>query len=234
MPNSISVILPVRNAELQIVERIEQLLEMLPDFATDFEILVIDDGSDDLTAELALEFCRAYPQIRMIGRAQSQGLGAAIEMGMARTHGDFVFVGEINSAISATEVRRLWEMRHDSDLVLAKALIQPKPIPDRLMNRLTAWGDALKRNNAQLQATDSSEIQQALASLQMIRRSAIESLTRVADPEQQISVERDELTSTVRLSQANMRASRAHLPVAATPVMTPLAPSFATAPSQVR
>lgn len=224
LPNSISIILPVKNAEMMIVDQVEQLLDMLPDFATDFEILIIDDGSDDLTAEIALELARAFPQIRMISRSQSQGLAAAIEMGMARTNGEFVFVGEINATISANQLRRLWELRHDQSLVLAKALAEPKPIADRLMSRLVAWGDALKKNNATLQADDSRQVAEALVSLQMIRRSAIESLTQVAQPENQISVERDHLTSTVRMIDRPTMAPRASGQTHAAPIMMPLAP----------
>ncbi|MCA9107997.1 MAG: glycosyltransferase [Planctomycetales bacterium] len=204
MPNSISIILPVRDAELTIIDQVERLLEMLPDFTQEFDLLIIDDGSSDLTGDLASEMARSFPQIQVISHRQAQGYAAAVETGMARTRGEYVFVADINASISATDLRRLWEMRHDSELVLAKALVEPKPIGDHLMNRLMAWGDALKRNDAQLEISsredESAIIADALASIQMLRRSAIESLAQVAQPEERLRVERGQRTSTVRLA----------------------------------
>ena len=50
---SLSVVVPVHNAERNLTQRIGRLLEVLPDLVAKFEVLIVDDGSADQTMEVA-------------------------------------------------------------------------------------------------------------------------------------------------------------------------------------
>ncbi|MHB0960724.1 MAG: glycosyltransferase family 2 protein [Pirellulaceae bacterium] len=164
-----SVVLPVHNAQSSLSHNVHALLEVLPEIAARFEILVVDDGSTDHTEELAHELSRCYPQVRVVRHARRRGAAAAMQTGMRQSIGDVVFVHEETTPIRATELRRLWEMRHDQELVTARTEAPCPPRTPHGLDRLTVWGDpVLHPSNAH-----------RFAGVQMLRREAVEELAAV-------------------------------------------------------
>lgn len=88
----LSVIIPVYNEKGTIL----QILKKVQDVPVDKEIIVVDDGSTDGTAEL-LESIRgettgAYSNVRVITREENEGKGAAIREGLRHVNGEFVVI----------------------------------------------------------------------------------------------------------------------------------------------
>ena len=69
MTTSLSLILPVHNAELTLERDVFLLVEFLPELTPAFEILIIDDGSVDDTIILACDLATRFPQIRDKGQS---------------------------------------------------------------------------------------------------------------------------------------------------------------------
>ncbi|MBC7852734.1 MAG: glycosyltransferase family 2 protein [Pirellulaceae bacterium] len=176
MNPSLSIILPVYNAQATLARQIGQLLDVLPDLTSRFEILVVDDGSTDHTDEIAHQFRRQYPQLKIARHAWQRGMAAAVQTGMARSCGDIVFVQEEQTEISTADIRRLWEMRHDEKLVLARAQSEARPTAG-LMDRITRWAAVLQQS-----------AKRSSAGIQMIRRQAIDELNRSAAPEEKLTI----------------------------------------------
>ena len=139
MNDSLSIIVPVHNAEAVLPQQIERLLEMLPDLTNRFEILVVDDGSTDQTVELARELACEYPQLRLIRHAQPRGTDLAIKTGLQWAQGLTVLVQDDTASLSPTDLQRLWSLRQDHT-----APLQPRVIDASLLERLTTWGQALR------------------------------------------------------------------------------------------
>ena len=179
MNPSLSVILPIYNAETTLARQVHQLLDVLPDLTGRFEILVVDDGSTDHTDEIAHDLRQQYPQLKIARHAWQRGMAAAVQTGLARSVGDMIFVQEEQTEVSAADVRRLWEMRHDDKLILARAQSEPRPITGGLIERLTRWAAALQ---------DSARKQPTTAGIQMIRRQGLEELRRSPSPEEELTI----------------------------------------------
>jgi len=78
----LSVVIPVYNEAEGIVALVGEVCAAL-EGALDFEVLVVDDGSDDDTAAL-LQACRAsHPRLRVLRHAQRSGQSAALVSGVA-------------------------------------------------------------------------------------------------------------------------------------------------------
>ena len=84
MPHSLTVVMPAYNEEKTVVASIGlaiKELQGLKDILFDYEIIVVNDGSNDKTAQLVSENYSDHPCIKLISREQNQGKGAAVAEG---------------------------------------------------------------------------------------------------------------------------------------------------------
>ena len=59
---SVSVLLPVKDAQATLNDSVQETLDWLADHAAQFELLIIDDGSTDATSEIAHELLGIIPK----------------------------------------------------------------------------------------------------------------------------------------------------------------------------
>jgi glycosyltransferase involved in cell wall biosynthesis len=85
MPN-ISVVIPTYNSELTIKETIESVQKQT---FTDFEIIVIDDGSQDNTIELVKSLIESEPRLKIFCY-ENGGVAVARNRGIELAQGDFI------------------------------------------------------------------------------------------------------------------------------------------------
>ncbi len=85
----LSIVVPAYNEEATIQCVLEALLREIPNV---YEILVVDDGSKDRTAELTEQMCVQHPQIHLIRQPRNMGKTAALRAGFAASTGEIVVV----------------------------------------------------------------------------------------------------------------------------------------------
>ena len=90
IPGSLSLVLPAHNEEENIGIVIDRAFEILPGFADDFEIIVVNDGSRDRTAAIIDELGRNHPEVRPHHHAVNRGYGGALTTGFKASTGDYV------------------------------------------------------------------------------------------------------------------------------------------------
>lgn len=83
---AVSVILPVYNARRFVVEAMRSILDQT---FTDFEFIVIDDGSTDDSFRIVKEAAAGDPRLRLV-RQENQGVSAAANRGMELARGEFL------------------------------------------------------------------------------------------------------------------------------------------------
>ena len=168
---TLSIVLPVRNGEDRIVERVRQVFAELRKVTNrSTEIVVVDDGSQDRTSEVLESLHQEIPKLRVVRHSRPRGMEAAGQTGLERSSGDLVFIQETDSSIRFDDLQRLLKMSEDPSVVAARAESQPQPLASALVRRLRAWGAA---------ADDSLEdqtIKTEPACLQMVRRPQLQRL----------------------------------------------------------
>jgi len=114
LKRSLSVLLPVHNAQATLERHVAGLLEVLPDLTTDFGLLIVDDGSTDATPEVASELAARYPQVRAIRHSFRLGITRAIQTGARHATGDVVITHDGQPGMRSIDVLRLWRDRDRS------------------------------------------------------------------------------------------------------------------------
>ena len=164
MEPSLSVLLPVENAESTLASTVNRILEVLPELTTHFEISVIDDGSTDATIEVADELVSRYPQVRVVRHSKPLGRTAAIQTGMKHSTGEILFLADDHCRLPLSDFRRLWEAIPGQEIVLAEP---PSPDqsnrPDRpRQDRVGSGGSQMLRRGTAERFRDSLTDQAAL------------------------------------------------------------------------
>jgi glycosyltransferase involved in cell wall biosynthesis len=111
---TLSVVLPVRNAEASLRRQVDHLLEILPDLTHQFEVVIVDDGSTDHTADVVQDIQAEFPQVRYTWCGPKSASKKAAEIGISRCRGEVVIVQDEAAEVRPSDIRRLWEMRCDS------------------------------------------------------------------------------------------------------------------------
>ncbi len=182
MKDSLSIILPVKNIQADTESRIVGLLEFLCEIATDVQVIVVDDGSEDATAEILDDLRRIYPQIAVSRKQTSVGPESAAESSLHLANGEFIFLHQSFDPIDYEEIQQLWKLRRDEQLVIARAATRVRRVDQGLLQKLQEWGRKLEDNWPQPRATSGG--------LQMMRRDGVKGLSGIRDSLEDLEVTR--------------------------------------------
>ena len=117
-PAGLSVFFPAYNDSGTIASMVIRAVKAASELTPDFEIIVVDDGSADGTAEIADELARTYPQVRAVHHPQNRDYGAALQTGFRSATKELIFYTDGDAQYDPAELSMLWSrMSADADLV---------------------------------------------------------------------------------------------------------------------
>lgn len=103
---SLSVVIPAYNEEASIEQCVTTLETVLKGITTDFEVIVVDDGSQDRTAAILEELSRTRPHLVAIHHGRNRGLGAGLRSGFAHCHKSLTFYSDADLPFDFAELVR--------------------------------------------------------------------------------------------------------------------------------
>ncbi len=181
MPTSLSYILPVFNGERDLKEQAYRLLDTLSDLTAQFDLLIIDDGSQDDTSNVAADLVGMFPQVSLIRNQLRYGQTAAEQTGLRETRGELIMIQDNVSEPSIKEIVQLWELRHDEGLVVAVGRTPKLDSVDKTRHfRLDAGSEGVPASGAKPIGSG----------LKIIRRSALRQLGNGKLPRHHLQVKR--------------------------------------------
>lgn len=171
---NLSVFFPAYNDAGSLPELLERTFYVLPQLTLDYEVIVIDDGSQDNTASILESLCAVYaPHLKVITHETNLGYGAALRSGFAACEKEVVFYTDGDGQYDVSELEKLWkEMRPDVDMVNGYKLNRG----DGWLRRLT--GDAYKRLVRSLFAITIRDVD---CDFRLIRRSLLTQIQLYSD-----------------------------------------------------
>ena len=121
-----SLIIPSYNEGANI-QKIVQILSEILDSAIpeEYELIVVDDDSPDLTWKLAQELTPQYPQLRVMRRQEEKGLSTAVIRGWQVARGEILGVIDADLQHPPEILLQIWsEMEKGADLGLASRHVE--------------------------------------------------------------------------------------------------------------
>ena len=146
---SISVIIPALDEAASLPELVQRTDEILQLLGRPYEILVIDDGSEDGTAVVLRELMESYPHLHAVRFRRNYGKAAALSEGFARASGDFLITLDADLQDAPEEIPSLLDqLLHNFDVVCGWKQNRQDPwtrvLSSRLFNTMTRLLTGLK------------------------------------------------------------------------------------------
>lgn len=105
MSESLSIVIPAYNEERRLETTLDAVATYLRQQPWDWEIRVVDDGSQDRTADIAERFAATEPRV-VVQREPHRGKGGAVKAGLLGARGDYRFICDADLSMPIDEVSR--------------------------------------------------------------------------------------------------------------------------------
>lgn len=100
----ISIIIPAYNEEENIKDTIERCIGFGERLGKPYEIIVVDDGSEDRTFDICKEMKGKYPELRCIKHEKNMGKAGALKTGMKAADGEYIFYTDADNQYDINEL----------------------------------------------------------------------------------------------------------------------------------
>lgn len=101
----LSIIIPAHNEEDRLSVTLQQVLEFTRKQDYSIEAIIIENGSRDRTLQIAQEFARGFPELRVL-QSELSGKGRAVRMGMLAARGEYRFMCDTDFSMPIEEINR--------------------------------------------------------------------------------------------------------------------------------
>lgn len=140
MIQKLSVVVPAYNEEQRLGATLDRMIDYLSKQERPWELLVVDDGSKDGTADLVRRAAEKHPEVRLLVNERNRGKGFTVRRGMLAASGDAVLFSDADLSSPIEEVEKLIPMlEHGHDVVIGSRDIigskieVPQPLHRRIM-----------------------------------------------------------------------------------------------------
>lgn len=103
----LSIIVPAYNEALRLGSTLEEIAGFIAARPVETEVIVVDDGSEDATVEVAQ--ASSCPNLTVIRSGENRGKGHAVRIGMLSARGDFRLFTDADGSTPMTELTKLEE-----------------------------------------------------------------------------------------------------------------------------
>lgn len=113
---AVSIIVPCYNEEQHLERKVQEILgECEASNVTDFEILLISDGSTDQTNQVIMQL-QSAPQVRGLLISERMGKANAVNLGMAQANHDWVILSDVRQTIKTGAFQMLFAHLSDPNV----------------------------------------------------------------------------------------------------------------------
>jgi glycosyltransferase involved in cell wall biosynthesis len=135
--NSISVVFPAYNDGGTIPSMVLTALIVARRWTSDFEIIVINDGSNDYTAEVLNELALHILELKVVHHPVNQGYGATLRHGFSLASKEWIFYTDGDAQYNPLELENLIEALHPGiDIVNGYKIARNDPLHRKIIGKI--------------------------------------------------------------------------------------------------
>src|SRR6267142_5595155 len=136
-PAGLSVFFPAYNDSGTIASMVIRAVQAAAELTPDYEVIVVNDGSADATAQIADELARTYSHVRVVHHAKNRGYGGALQSGFRSATKDLIFYTDGDAQYDPAELAALWRrMTPEIDLVNGYKISRSDPLHRIVIGRV--------------------------------------------------------------------------------------------------
>lgn len=144
----LSIVIPAMNEERRLPRTLRRVVAYLRELPQSWEVIVVDDGSRDRTAEVVEELARELeePRLSVLKLLKNQGKGGAQREGVARSRGERVLLMDADLATPIEELEPLWKaIDRGADIAIGSRALptsnitRPQSLPRVLLGSAGNW-----------------------------------------------------------------------------------------------
>ena len=136
-PAGLSVFFPAYNDSGTIASLVIRAVRAAAALTSDYEVVIVNDGSADATAEIAEELARTYPHVRVVHHTKNRGYGGALQTGFRSATKELIFYTDGDAQYDVAELSLLWAaMTPEADLVNGYKISRSDPLHRIIIGRL--------------------------------------------------------------------------------------------------
>ncbi|HWC35216.1 MAG TPA: glycosyltransferase family 2 protein [Mycobacteriales bacterium] len=133
----LSIVLPAYNEEANIESAVNHSVEVASRHCTDYEVIVVDDGSSDSTAAIVEKLGASNPKVKLVRHPVNQGYGGALKSGFLAATMDLVFFTDSDNQFDLDELAVFIDLIRSVDVVAGYRIKRRDPLFRRLNAK--AW-----------------------------------------------------------------------------------------------
>ncbi|MFQ6096723.1 MAG: dolichyl-phosphate beta-glucosyltransferase [Armatimonadota bacterium] len=103
----LSIIIPAYNEEERLGPTLDSVIGFADAHGLDCEIIVVDDGSTDATADVAHRRAEDDPRVRLVRNAENRGKGYSVRHGVQEARGRFILFSDADNSTPPEEMPKL-------------------------------------------------------------------------------------------------------------------------------
>ncbi|MAG32524.1 MAG: cell wall biosynthesis glycosyltransferase [Deltaproteobacteria bacterium] len=139
---ALSLVFPAFNEAQNLPALLDSATGIGEALGLDFEIVIVDDGSRDRSADLIAGWCEKDVRVRAVHHAENQGYGAALRAGLREARGDLVFFSDADLQFDLGEIQHL--LAHADDFEIVAGYRAPRRDPWLRRVIAAAWGGLVR------------------------------------------------------------------------------------------